>query len=325
MYDVITFGSATWDIFLNSNDSKIVKHKKFTINKGICFNLGFKIDVNDIKFSSGGGGTNTAVTFEEQGLKVAYCGGVGTDIPAKEIINDLKKRGIDSCLIVETDLKPTNHSVVLNTDSDKDRTILVYRGASEMLTKKDIPWKKLKETKWFYISALSGRMGDITEDIINFAKLNGIKVAFNPGNYQLKLKNINRMISKVDVLLLNQEEASDLTKIVFKKEKMIFKAIDKMCPGIVIMTKGLEGVVISDGKNIYRAKPNRIKVADRTGAGDSFGAGFVTGLIKKDNIEYAIQLGMANANSCLQKIGAKNGLLKSGANFKNVIIKKTKA
>ncbi len=323
MYDVITFGSATWDIFLNSDDSKIVKHKKFTVNKGICFNLGFKIDVNDINFSSGGGGTNTAVTFEEQGLKVAYCGGVGMDIPGKEIINDLKRRGIDSSLIVETGLKPTNHSVVLNTDSDKDRTILVYRGASEILTKKDIPWKNL-ESKWFYISALSGKMGDITEDIINFAKVNEIKVAFNPGNYQLKLKNIHRMVSKVDVLLLNQEEASDLTKITFKKEKLIFKAIDKMCPGIVIMTKGLEGIVASDGKNIYKAKPNKIKVIDRTGAGDSFGAGFVTGLMKKNDIEYAIQLGMANANSCLQKMGAKNGLLKSESKFKNVTIKKQK-
>ena len=31
---------------------------------------------------------------------------------------------------------------------------------------------------------------------------------------------------------------------------------------------------------------------------------------------------MANANACLQKRGAKNGLLKKGAKFKNVKIKK---
>lgn len=324
MYDVITFGSATWDIFLNSDDSHIVEHKKFSINKGICFNLGFKIDVDNINFASGGGGTNTAVSFEEQGFKIAFCGAVGSDISGKEVIHRLKERGIDTSLVVETDSKPTNHSVVLNTASNKDRTILVYRGASEALTKKTIPWKKLN-AKWFYLAPLSGKLGNLTEDIVNFAKVNGIKVAFNPGNYQLKMKNIARIISKVDVLLLNQEEASDLTKIPFKQEAKIFKAIDKMCPGIAVMTKGLEGVKISDGNHLYTAQPDKVKVVDRTGAGDSFGSGFVSGLIRKNDIEYAIQLGMANATSCLQKMGAKNGLLKKQAKFKNIKIKKKKA
>ena len=324
MYDVITFGSATWDTFLDSSDSKIVKHKKFTVSKGICFNLGFKIDVDEIDFASGGGGTNTAVSFREQGLKVAFCGSVGDDISGREVIERLDQRGIDSSLVVKTKSKPTNHSVILNTESDKDRTILVYRGASEMLSKKDIPWKKLN-AKWLYLAPLSGKLANITEGIVNFAKVNGIKVAFNPGNYQLKLKNINKIIEKVDVLILNQEEASDLTKIPFKQEAKIFKTIDKICPGIAVMTKGVGGAKISDGKHIYTTKPNKVKVADRTGAGDSFGAGFISGLMKKNDIENAIQLGIANSSACLQKRGAKNGLLKKGAKFKNVKIKKRKA
>ena len=37
--------------------------------------------------------------------------------------------------------------------------------------------------------------------------------------------------------------------------------------------------------------------------------GFLAGLLLKDSIEYAIQLGLANSISCIGKIGAKNGLL----------------
>jgi sugar/nucleoside kinase (ribokinase family) len=53
-------------------------------------------------------------------------------------------------------------------------------------------------------------------------------------------------------------------------------------------------------------------MVDRTGAGDAFGSGFVTGYIEKKNIADAIQLGTANATACLQQLGATNGLLKKG-------------
>ncbi|GAI51851.1 unnamed protein product [marine sediment metagenome] len=78
-------------------------------------------------------------------------------------------------------------------------------------------------------------------------------------------------------------------------------------------------MVVSDGKKLYRAKPAKTKVIDRTGAGDSFTSGFVSGFIQsKGNIEYAIQLGVANATYCLKKCGAKEGLLEKGEKFKKV-------
>jgi ribokinase len=325
MFDIITFGSATWDIFLRPKNYRIGRDKKFITGKGICFNLGSKVDVEEILFSSGGGGTNTAATFSKQGLEVAYCGRVGKDLAGQEIIEELKKIGINCQLILKTNAAPTNYSVVLKT-AKQDRTILVYRGASELVSKADIPWGKLK-AKWFYLAPLSGKLRDISEDIINFAYKNKIKIALNPGNSQLSLplKTLKRIIKKVDILVLNQEEASFLTKIPYQKEKEIFKKIDEICPGIAIMTKGPKGAIVSDGKYLYKARPPRVKVVDRTGAGDSFASGFVSGLIKsKGNIGFAIQLAIANATSCLRELGAKNGLLKKGEKFKQIKVKKAK-
>jgi len=324
MYDVITFGSATWDTFLDLEKPYFVRSKRFISSKGLCFNLGSKRDVSNINFASGGGGTNTSVSFEKQGFKTAYCGAVGDDVFGNEVINRLKESGIDCSLVFKNKLKPTNYSVILDSGSDKDRTILAYRGASEILSEKDIPWSKLR-AKWFYLAPLSGKLANITKDIVDFAKINGIKIAFNPSNSQLGLKDLRKIIDKVDVLLINQEEASILTEIPFKKEAEIFKAIDKMCPGIAIMTKGANGVIVSDGNYLYKAKPGKIKIVDRTGAGDSFGSGFVSGLIRfEGDIENAIQLGIANANSCLQEQGAKNGLLEKKDKFKKVKIIKSK-
>ncbi len=326
MFNIITFGSATWDIFIRPENFEIIENKKFITGKGIAFSLGSKVDVEEIDFNSGGGGTNTAVTFAKQGLKTAYCATIGDDITGREIIVQLKKLGIDTHFVFKTKAKPTNYSIVLNSGPKRDRTILVYRGASELLSDKSIFWKQLK-TNWFYLAPFSGKLAKMTEKIVNFARKNKIKIAFNPGNSQLTLPvaALKRILKKTDILILNQEEASLLTKISYQKEEKIFAEIDKLCPGIAIMTKGPKGVVVSDGKYLYRAKPRKIKIADRTGAGDSFASGFVSAFIRgKGNIEKAIQLGIANANSCLKKIGAKNGLLKKEEKFSKVEITKKK-
>ena len=336
MYDIITFGSATRDIHLKSAAFKILKdNKDFVAGEGICLNLGSKIDVDDIKFTSGGGGTNTAATFAKQGFEVAYCGTIGDDISGRELIDELKTLKINTSFVFFKKEKPTNHSIVISSQGE-DRTILVYRGASELLNSKEIPWKKLK-TRWIYLAPLSGLLlaspkpegeggCDIFEDIVNFAYENKINIAVNPGNCQLlkPMENLKRILSKVDVLILNQEEASFLTKIPFNQEEEIFKKIDEICPGVAVMTKGGEGVVASDGKYLYSAKPDPgRKIVDTTGAGDSFAAGFLSDYIRHNgDIEKAIQLGLANSAANLSEIGAKTGILDKDSKFVRVSVTK---
>ncbi len=327
MFDIITFGSATWDVFLRLKPAsgwQVLKNKKFIKGKGICFNLGSKVDVRDIYLSSGGGGTNTAAGFVKQGFKTAYFGTVGRDLAGQEIIKELKKLGIDTRFISKTNLKPTNHSVILNTGPEGNRTVLAYRGASEVLTKKDIPWSKLK-AKWFYLAPLSGKASKLAKDIVNFAYKNKINIVFSPGNSQISLAaaTFKSILKKIDILVLNREEASLLTEIPYQKEKEIFKKLDEMCPGIAIMGSS-KGVKVSDGKYLYQAKMPIIKVVDKTGGGDAASSGFVSKYIIEGNIEHAVQLNVANAASCFQKWGAKQGLLRKNEKFRKVKVDKIK-
>ena len=317
MYDIITFGSASWDVFVKPKKFQVLGGKKFARGKGLCLDLGSKIDLEDIFLSSGGGGTNTAATFIKQGFKTAYCGKIGDDIFGQEIIKELKNLKIDTSFVLKTKLKLTNYSVIFNTGPKKDKTVLAYRGASELLEKKDIPWKRLKaglragKTKWFYLAPLSGKSAGLTEYLVNFAYKNKIKIAFNPGKSQLSLSQntLKRILKKIDVLFLNREEASFLTKLPFNKQNQVFRKLDQMTSGIVLIGAS-KGIKASDGKKIYQFKSSKVKIVDKTGAGDAFGSGFITGLIRKNDIKYAIKLGMNNSASCMKKWGAKQGLLK---------------
>lgn len=325
MYDIVTFGSAGWDVFMKSKNIRTISDKNFVSNKGVCFNLGSKIDIEEMHSFSGGGGTNTAATFALQGFKTAFCGMVGKDLTGEQIIEELNNYGIDTSLVLVNNSQITNYSVILKTADAKDRTILVYRGASEFLSKENIDWEKIKDAKWFYLAPLSGNLAKITKDIVNFAFENNIKVAFNPGNSQLTLPNkiLLEIIKKVNILILNQEEASFLTKVSYDCEGEIFRKIDEICPAIAIMTKGPQGVTVADGKYLYSAPGIGENIVDSTGAGDAFGSGFISGFIqKKGDIEHAIKLGLNNSTSCIQKWGAKEGLLKKGQKAEGVKIRK---
>jgi len=332
MYDIVTFGSATRDLFLRNKNFKVIKSREFATGEGIGLSLGSKIYLDSLFFATGGGGTNTAATFAKQGFKTACIGRIGSDPGGKAIKDELKELKIDGFFAEDKEHK-TGYSIILSV-SQKERTILVYSGACHYLKKEDLhfsPTGKLN-SKWFYVAGLSGESAKTLMPIIDFAKKKKIKVALNPGVAQLKLglSGLKTILDAVDVLLLNQEEGAKLAELSFEQENKIFKKLDEYVKGIVIMTKGPKGVVVSDGKYVYKAGTfKEKKYADRTGAGDAFGSGFVSGLMRTRNIEEAVRLGTANGTAVVEELGAKNGLLtksrfKKESRWKNLEIIKTK-
>jgi sugar/nucleoside kinase (ribokinase family) len=312
MFDIITFGSATLDMYVLSDDFIVVKNQK---KSGIFLPLQEKIEGKKIIFCAGGGGVNAAATFANQGMKVSFCGMIGNDFAGDFISREIEKCNINKDFVFKTEKSSTNSSVILLSE-DKN-LILPYRGASNILSIKDIPFEKLK-TKWFYLAPLSGELKDDFLKIIDFGKKNGVKTVFVPGKHQLSSAKIKEALKKSDITVMNQIEASFLTEIPHKKEKNIFRRLDRWTKGICIMTKGMGGVSVSDGKFLYKAKALKTKVADETGAGDSFASGFVAEYIKTGDIISSIQFATANSSANLKKIGAKEGLLKKGQKFTKI-------
>ena len=330
-FDVITIGSATRDGFFEGIDFLSVEGKCFVANKGICLPLGAKIRVPKVHFLTGGSATNTAVSFARQGLKTAIICRVGDDISGKTIIEEQKEEKIDTQFIQKDYLMPTAYSVIFLTSSG-ERTILSYKGCAENLTVQEIPWKKI-QTRWLCIGSL-GKEKNILKDIIEFAVSKNIKLAINPGWHELNwLKKHPKWLEKFEIFICNQEEAACFTDIPYNKEKKIFKKLDDLVKGIVVMTKGKNGVSVSNGKTLWKAGifNKKKKIMDATGAGDAFASGFISVFIKQKEInekviKEAIRVGSANACSVVEYIGTKPGILYKKdlkkSQFKNLKIQK---
>ncbi|MBI5742828.1 MAG: carbohydrate kinase family protein [Candidatus Niyogibacteria bacterium] len=316
MYDIVAVGSATRDALVKSEHFKVFDDARFATKKSLALPLGSKISIKDIVFTTGGAGTNTAVTFARLGLKTACLARVGFDVSGETVLRELKHEKVDTRFMETDHLAATAYSIVLEPAAG-ERTILTYRGANEGLTARELT---RIPTRWIYLSSISANLGILKSAILAKKKF-GTRIAWNPGGTDLALgaKKLRPHLKYIDVFIANKEEVAELVGLKYDDPK-VFCALNELVGGLAVMTMGPEGVMVSDGKKIWRAGTfKEKKMVDRTGAGDAFGSGFVSGLLlagiyggrsmTEKAILEALRVGAANATSKVEHIGAKGGLI----------------
>ncbi len=121
--------------------------------------------------------------------------------------------------------------------------------------------------------------------------------------------DLKALLPDVDVLVLNDEEARQLTG-----EYALVRAaevIRGMGPKTVIIKKGEHGALLFHDNHIFAAPALPLaEVFDPTGAGDVFAGGFIGHLAKTDdlsfdNLKRAVIYGSAMASFCVEKFGAE--------------------
>ncbi|MFH1248673.1 MAG: carbohydrate kinase family protein [archaeon] len=308
MFDIVSVGSAAQDIFVDTELKEIIKKKKHFIG----YLAGSKILVKDINFFTGGGGTNTAVSFSRLGLKTGYIGNLTDDLSSWHILEELKREGVTFLGNIEKGMKGSI-SVVLDSH-EHNRTILVYKGVNDELDPSEVKFNF--NTKWIYLSSMLRKSFQTQKKLAKKAYSKGIKIAYNPSEYQVTngIGSIRDLIKITEILVLNKEEAKLLLGL--KRDcniavKDLTLSISKFGPRIVCITdedKGAYCLNTHERKFCY-LNTHDIKVIERTGAGDSFASAFVGAIIRGEDTETSLQIAGANAESVITYLGAKNILL----------------
>ena len=124
--------------------------------------------------------------------------------------------------------------------------------------------------------------------------------------YRTKLDEI---ISKVDLISVNEEEARQLTDSMSLIESAC--KLQAMGPKNVIIKKGEHGAILFSDKKIFQVPAFPLKkIFDPTGAGDSFIGGFAGSLSEKKQLSFqamktAAVAGSAIASYTVQQFGTK--------------------
>lgn len=289
MFDVVTCGGAVVDVFVDTD----IHEKK----KALSYPIGSKLLIKDIRFDIGGGGTNTAVAFSRLGLKTGCICKVGRDNNGEEILRLLKKERVWFLGGQGRRNGRSDVSIILDS-KEHNRTVLTKKDLNNTLKLKEV--RKFK-TKWLYYSTM---LKEGFETQLKLARRTKAKIAFNPSEYLIKRENLKPLLKLVKILILNKEEARLLVK------KGSLERLRELGPDVVCVTNKDKEVECYNGISKYKVRPHKIKVVERTGAGDAFAATFVAGLIKGVSIEKSLGLGIENSESVIRYFGAKNKLLR---------------
>jgi sugar/nucleoside kinase (ribokinase family) len=261
-----------------------------------------------------GNSANAAVAFARMGFKTAIYTHCGDDIVGDSIKKVFTSEKVALDYVVVEKGMPSNYSVVLNYGAE--RTILVHHES----WKYNLP-KGLK-TDWFYFSSLGPIHQKLHKQIFDYVKRDGVKLAYQPGSYQLREGKTGEklVLQSTHVLLLNKEEGQMLlgkgsikTKLKPSSKgfvKKIMEGLHKLGPKVVVVTDGPHGAYVYDGQEAWFVDIFPVPAKERTGAGDSFSTGLIGALAYDRPLGEALLWGNANSTSVTQYIGAQAGLLR---------------
>jgi len=229
---------------------------------------------------------------------------VGYDFP-KEEMEELKSRGVElDGVEIVPDKKSFFWSGRYHTDMNTRDTLVTdlnvladfnpvvpdsYQGAEFLMLGNLMPKLQLS-----VINQLKVRPRLIVMDTMNFWM-------------DVALEDLKEVLKKVDVLLINDGEARQLSGE-FSLVKASHKILE-MGPKFLIIKKGEHGALLFHENHVFFAPALPLEdVFDPTGAGDTFAGGFIGHLAKTkdisfENMKTAIIVGSAMASFCVEKLG----------------------
>lgn len=306
MFDIISVGDATIDSFFKIHDAT-VKCELNNINCQICLNYADKIPVDELTHTVAGNAANNAVGSSRLGLKTAIYVNVGTDDSGFRIKKALASEKVFTDYIITREGMESNYSAVISFMGE--RTILVYHQ----------PWKyelpKLDKSSWVYLTSVSASyaQSNLYNDLVDYLKTNQVKLAYNPGTYQLgnDVKKDAALLSLCEVFIVNREEAEKILELAPEADtqiKDLLKGLKNLGPKYVVITDGREGSYATDGTKDYKIAEWPMERVEATGAGDSYATAVVAALFHEQPLNEAMVWGAINGASVAHEVGPQKGL-----------------
>jgi sugar/nucleoside kinase (ribokinase family) len=260
------------------------------------------------KITTHGGGAagNVASWIAHAGTAASIVARIGNDSAGAAITSEFEDLGVDYSSLRKT--SDATGVVVVVVDKKGERTMFPETGANSGLVVTDMP--DLAGFDAAYVSGyalLNPRSRTGVLDMIAVIKSAGLPIFYDTVTVGA-MKEVDRALIQswlplMDYVLPNEEEAlyvADASDIDSALTKLL-----ELCPAVVIK-RGPSGVIAQNrgGTRIDIAAIKTV-VADTTGAGDSFAAGFIATKISGGDLTASLKAGVTLAAKCVANIGAR--------------------
>jgi len=258
-------------------------------------------------FQVGGGkGANQGISIGKLGGKGQFLGLVGNDAYGEELLDNMKKAGLDISRVGKKETSTGLASITL--DSKGENSIIVIQGANALVDKDYINENQdIIKNADILLCQLEIPLESV-EYAFKIAKENKVKTILNPAP---AMKSIDSLLSLTNILVLNESEfnilcGQDIENISQLKIREEAEYFFKLGIEELIITLGSKGVLHLNKNIMNKYEAYKVEAIDTTGAGDSFIGAFSTFLY--EGIEKAIHMGMKAGAIAVTRLGAQSSL-----------------
>jgi sulfofructose kinase len=260
---------------------------------------GSKVEFGASRILPGGQTASTVVACQQWGLSTRYVGKIGDDSAADLHRNEFDRLGVEAHLLAVPSC-PSQQSFIL-VDADGERTVLHRHDDALALHADELNRDWIVNARALHID---GWDTAAATRAARWAREAGIPVI---ADLDELYPGIEQLLETVDYPIVSRDFPTRLTG-----EPDLETALRVMYSRygslLVAATLGHEGVLSWDGKHFHHASAYRVPVADTTGAGDIFHAGFIYGLLQGWPLERQLDFACAAAALNCTAVGARGGI-----------------
>ncbi len=254
--------------------------------------LGEEVEAQSFDIVLGSASAIFASGLARLGHPVSFVSKVGNDFFGQLCRRELEARGIETSCVKSSTKTATGVTVCISTL--KDRAQVTYPGAIAELSLKDIPASVFDGFAHLHLScfSLQKRLKPDFGKLFAMAKRRGLSTSFDPNSTLVgeTKKLALQALKHVDVLFLNQTEAAQLTGKA--SAALGARQLSKLVPCVVVKL-GSKGALVGRDGQIETVPGYRVRSVDTTGAGDSFAAGFIAGMLAGQSDSDCLRTGNA--------------------------------
>ena len=248
--------------------------------------------VEDAVLTMGSSGVIFACGATRLGLKVALVGVVGDDLFGHFMLDYVQARGIDTSGVVVDPTLKTGLSVIMSRP--QDRAILTYPGAIPALQAEQVNLGLMEQSRHVHLTSyyLQNALRPGLPTLLKQAQELGLTVSLdtNWDPSETWNSNLAEVLTYTDIFLPNEREACAISGR--PNAASAIAALALSAPTVAIKL-GRKGAIARRGSEQIGCTAFPVEVVDTTGAGDSFNAGFICGLLHDYSLLNALQMGCA--------------------------------
>lgn len=258
-----------------------------------------KVRIREHEVRCGGQTTTALATCASLGLRTAYVGAVGDDANGRMMLEELRRRHIDTThAVIRRSGNP--YAVILVDDASGERVVLWDRPGPLALAAADLPRALIESARLVHV-----------DDVDVAAAIEAARIARDAGlpvtsDIDTMSDRTPELVRAVSIAIFAEHVPRELTgEADFERA---LRRIRSYHQGRLCVTLGARGAMMLDGDNLHVAPALAVRTVDSTGAGDVFRGAFIHALLEGRQADEILRWANVAAGLSCTKPGAMNSV-----------------